>query len=171
MKKNHFIALFLLLTAMGYSQMPAAQMLPPNSEKRITINATASAVWTYLVKGNNVAEFGSKIIKKATLQGKGLNALREIVFNDDHKRSEEIIVIDPDIRRMGIRVVSLPKELSRYVYYFEVQDKGNTSCVVSLKAYFGLTDESAKSKIKKEIVTEFAVLLDGLKQTLESKKG
>ncbi len=170
MKSNIILAVVLLMTTIGYSQMTAAKMMPPNADKSIKINVPAQKAWNYLLKLDNLSEFGSKIIKENITRGLGLHSLRDVVFRDNTVRKEEIAVIVDDSKKLGISVLNPIKGFSRYFYYFEVKENKKSECTVTMKVYYGLSENTSEPDVKNKVLSEFTVLLDGLKQTLESKR-
>lgn len=159
-----------MIASLGYSQMPAAKMLPPNVEQSATINVSVSNMWEYLSNFESVSEFGSAIVNKCKTRGKGRDSLREIVFKDKTVRQEQIIVIDKASKRLGIKVLSPLVEYSRFSYYIEVSEVNTSKCMVLMKGYYGRNESTSPLDIKNKVLSEFTILLDGLKKTLESKR-
>jgi hypothetical protein len=162
------VLLLILVNMVGYSQMRSAKMLPANVQKSIKIKAPAQVVWDYLLGFDNIQEFGGEIIEKSATLGQGINAQRSLTFIDGTKRTEEMAIVAPKSNKIGVKVLNLSEEFSRYFYYFEIEKTGCSKCIVSMKAYYGLTNNKLKTKIKKDVSKEFKVLLEGLKYYFEN---
>ena len=168
MKRFSVIVVLFIISFSGYSQMRPATQIPPNIAEKVKIKAPIQVVWDYLISFDNIQEFGNEIIEKSVTIGQGINAMRVLTFKDGNKRTEEMAVIAPDAKKLGVKVLSLGETYSRKFYYFELTAVGSSRCVVTMKAYYALNDETKKKEVTKEITTEFEILLNGLKNYFEN---
>lgn len=165
MKYLYVFIVLLLGSNLGYTKMTLAKTIPPKVTKKIKINATEQIVWDYLLKFDNINEFGSKIIERSTVNDKG----RNVVFKNGTIRHEELVYVNSQLKKMSIEVLNPGNASSKYYYVFEVKDKSEKACYISLNAYFD--DGHQKSTLKNKIGQEFNILLKGLKHQFENYKG
>ncbi len=168
MKKSSVIVILFIISFSGYSQMRPATQIPPDITEKIKIKAPVDIVWDYLLSFDNIQEFGTKIIEKSVTIGQGIDAMRVLTFKNGSKRTEEIAIIAPDAKKIGVKVLSLGETYSRKFYYFELTANGSSRCLVTMKAYYALNDETNKKEVAKAITTEFEILLKGLKNYFEN---
>ncbi|MDO5977827.1 SRPBCC family protein [Flavivirga spongiicola] len=168
MKHIYILFAILLTYSVGHSQMAAAKEIPPNVSHRIKIKAPVNAVWEYLLKFENLSEFGSEIVSKSTTKGIGLGSLRDVVFKDGTQRSEEVEVIAPRFKKIGFKVLTSDKIFSRYFYVFEINRANDFECFVTLKSYYGLNSEKESNQVKRKVKKELETLLKGLKLYFEN---
>lgn len=162
------IIITLLASVMCYAQMTPAKVIPPKVKESIKINTPAQKLWEYLLKFDNIEEFGSELVSKRSGNTHGINAQREIILLDGTVRNEKLAYINEKDMKMSVEVLNPGEEFSRYFYIFKVKRTNDTKCKVDLSAYYELKDQYPKSKFKKQISKEFKILLQGLKQTFEN---
>lgn len=167
-KNGTLVVVFLAMINFGYSQMAPAKMLPPNVESQIKIKAPVDAVYNYLKAFDNFDEYAKTLVSKSKITLMGKNPQREIILKNGSKRLEELVVIAPNSGKLGIKVLNPDDKFSRYFYYFEIESSGSYKSKVVLKAYYGLNDNTLGKEVKKDVLSEFKLVLQGLKSYFEN---
>lgn len=162
------VVTILVMVNSGYSQMAPAKMLPPNVEANIKIKAPTHAIFNYLKAFDNMGEFAGALVSKTKITRIGENPQREMVLQDASKRLEELVVVAPNANKLGIKVLNPDEKFTRYFYYFEIEGNGSNKSKVALKAYYGLKDEALNKVVKRDVLSEFELILEGLKQYFEN---
>ncbi|MBJ6367283.1 SRPBCC family protein [Snuella sedimenti] len=169
MKKYCVVMLVLVaMVNLGYSQMTPAKQIPPNVTQQIKIKAPVQVVYDYLRTFDNVNEYASDLVLTSKIVLRANNPQREVVFKNGNKRLEELAIIAPKANKLGVKVMNPDNRFSRYFYYFEIRPKGAHISKVTLKAYYGLNDNTLSKAVKKEVQNEFKIILEGLKNHFEN---
>ncbi|OED41119.1 hypothetical protein AB832_03420 [Flavobacteriaceae bacterium (ex Bugula neritina AB1)] len=169
MKHIYILFTICLTYNLGYTQMATAKEIAPNVSSKIKIKARVDTVWEYLLEFEKLSEFGSGIVSKSTTKGIGLGALRDVVFKDGTKRSEEVETVVPRFKKVGFKVLTPSKPFSRYYYSFQVNRANELECLVTLKSYYGLHNKKEKNQTKQKVEKELETLLKGLKKHFENQ--
>lgn len=168
MRLQTFILVFITTIISGYSQMAPAKKVKPNVQESITVDRNENVVWDYILKFNNLYEYGSGIIAETVVKGEGLNATRQVTFKNGNKREEQLVYFNKTQNKISIEVLNLKDTFSQYFYIFEIEKVNKDKTKITLNAVCnyqsGIKD---KKGIEKHISEEFKVLLKGIKIKLE----